>query len=238
MKNFLKKILGKEESAEARRLKQRSVRVRIPVMDSVTFVAANGRSYPIRNLSESGLALVSEGERFPDQASGRIFVGAEGVPAELQVVRRMADEVGAHFAGDTQQIRGLLRRVFVDELQAQAMTEVESERQKAVDSGKPRWFYAPANYELFYVESGAGIIRFELEWNSNVLVFAPDSGLRFGQIDRTGSSDQDKVKHAQSKLVRWHDSVKPEDRQKAARLLENIKGLEAAARQAMQVLLK
>jgi hypothetical protein len=238
MKNFLKKILGKEDSPEARRLKQRSVRVRIPVLDTVTFMASDGRSYPIRNLSESGLALVSKGERFPDEASGRILVGTVEVRAELQVVRRMGDEVGAHFAGDTQEIRGLLRRVFVDELQAQAMTEVESERQKAVDAGKPRWFYAPGNYELFYVESGSEISRFELEWNGNILVYDRDSGVRFGQIDRAGSHEQDKLKHAQSKLVKWRDPVKPEDRKKGARLLENIKGLEASAKQAMQGILR
>lgn len=240
MKNFLKKILGGsgEEEQKGDRQVQRSPRVRLPVLDPAVFVASNGKTYALRNLSESGLALVTEGERFPDKMSGEIVVAGDRAPAELIVVRRMGNEVGVSFAGDSMEVRGLLRRVFVDEFRAQGMTEVDPERQKAVPKGTPHWFYAPGNYELFYVEDQGTVIRFELEWNGNILTFVLGSGLRFGVIDRKPALEEDKVKHAQSSLVKWATEVKAEDRQKGARLLENIKGLESEPRAAMQKLLK
>lgn len=236
MKSLIRKIFGGGEEAKGSSQVQRSPRVRIPTLDPAVFVAANGKTYPLRNLSETGLALVAEGERFPDEVSGEIVVGGLRVGAELQVVRRMGSEVGIQFAGDPMEVRGLLRRVFVDELHAQQMTEVDSERQKAPAAGKPRWFYAPGNYELFYVEDAGKITRFELEWNGNFMVYAAEAGLRFGKIDRNVPAEADKAAHAKSALVSW-GPLEAEDRRKAARMLENIRGLEADARREMQGLL-
>lgn len=236
MKKLLGKLFGGGEEKEGKSRVQRSPRVRIPMLDPAVFVAANGKSYPLRNLSETGLALVAEGERFPDEVSGEIVVGGLRVGAELQVVRRMGSEVGIHFAGDPMAVRGLLRRVFVDELQAQQMTEVDSERQKTPDAGKPRWFYAPGNYELFYVELAGKVARFELEWNGNFMMYAAETGLRFGKIDRNVPAEADKATHAKSMLVHW-GPLQAEDKQKAARMLENIRGLEAEAKSEMQALL-
>ncbi len=237
MKGFLKKILGKEPSLQGGGRKARSPRVRIPVIDQVVFLTPDGKSHPIRNLSETGLALTAENESFPDEVAGEILAGGERVKAKLKVVRRNGNELGAHFSEDPVEVRGLLRRIFSDELKAHGMTEVDPERQKALEAGKPRWFYAPGNYELFYAELDGKIIRFELEWNGNLIVYRQDTGLRYGQIDRSANQEHDKVKHAQSSLVKWADAVKDSDRKKAARLMENIEGLEPSARAALQALL-
>jgi len=235
MNKFLKKILGGETKTKARR--ERSPRVRIPVLDQAVFVSMEGKKFPLLNLSETGLALLSENEHFPEEASGEIHVGGEKVDVKLRVVRRSGNEVGLHFSADSALVRGLLRRVFGSEIQAQAMTEVDPDLQKKVTVGTPHWFYAPGNHELFYVEHEGKVIRFELEWNGNLLVFA-DGSLRFGLIDRRDSHDQDKVKHAQSSLVKWADQVKDADKVKAARMLENIKALDAGAKKQMQDLLR
>jgi|GEM_PF-5138397 len=238
MKNFLKKIFGGPAEEKSFAHKQRSPRVRIPVLDKATFVAANGKTFPLRNLSETGLALSnSSGERFPDEVSGEIHVGGEKVRVELLAVRRSGDEVGVNFANDPSELRGLLRRVFGDELHAQQMSEVDPSHQKEVSQGLPRWFYTPGHYELFFVELEGKVVRFELEWKGNLMVYA-DGGLRFGLIDRRDNQEHDKVKHAQSSLVKWADQVRDEELTKAMRLLENVKDLELAHRAQMQSILQ
>ncbi len=237
MKKFLRRIFGEEKKENPEGHIRRSPRVRIPFVDRAVFVAANGKEFPLRNLSETGLALLNQGDRFPDQVSGVIHVGSEKVDVELLVVRRTNEEVGVYFTNDSSSLRGMLRRVFGDELQAQGMSEVGPEHQKAVAEGKPRWLYAPGNYELFYVELDGKVIRFELEWNGNLLVYA-EGGLRFGLIDRKLAHDQEKVKHAQSSLVKWADQVRQEDKVKAMRILENIKSLGDDTRQQMQRILQ
>jgi hypothetical protein len=237
MKGLLKKIFGGAENPVAAEKKARSARVRIPFLDPAVFISANGQSYQLLNLSETGLALTNKGEHFPNEVSGMIHVGGEAVAVELNVVRRAGSEIGVTFAGDPVELRGLLRRVFGDEIKAQGMSEVDPSKQKEVHRGTPRWFYAPGNYELFYVEDNGEILRFELEWNGNLLVYA-NSLVRFGLVDRKPGEEHDKVKHAQSSLVKWADQVKKEDRQKALRILENIKDLEVAARKQIQGFLK
>lgn len=235
MKGFLKKILGKKNEKEEAGYRARSPRVRIPFIDRAVFLAADGKIYPLRNLSETGLALVCKEGPFPDTAKGEIQVGEEKVPVELRTVRRKGEDVGAHFTSDASALRGLLRRVFGDEIQAQSMTEVGAELQKEVLVGTPRWFYAPGNYELFYVEHEGKLIRFELEWNGNLLAYLNGS-LRMGRIDRKGE-DREKLEHARSSLVTWADQVRAEDKSKALRLLENIQGLDRSPREQMQALL-
>jgi hypothetical protein len=235
MKGFLKKLLG--GGANEPLIHSRSPRVRIPMLDHAVFVDASGRSSPLLNLSETGMALLSEGFRFPDDAEGEIRIGAqEKASAKLRVMWRRGNGVGVHFTSDTKEIRSLLRRVFGDEIHAQMMTEVDAAHQKQVAEGTPHWFYAPGNYELFYVELGGSVARFELEWNGNLLVFS-EGALRFGHVDRRDNFEVDKVKHAQSALVSWAAKVGADEKRKAARLLENIHSLEPEARRQMQKLL-
>ncbi len=230
MGGIFKKLFGQEKPAP-RSFQNRSPRVSIPVVDQTVFVSTNGKTYPLRNISETGLAIATLGEEFPATLKGEIQVAGQSAAAELLVVRRMPDVAGVKILEGAAAVRGLFRRVFVDEIHALEMTEVDSSRQKAVELGQPRWFYAPGNYELFYVEHENRVIRFEMEWNGNLLSFV-DGALRFGTIDRR---DREKVEHAASSLVQWAETVQPEHRQKALRILENIPGLDGQPRQQIQL---
>jgi hypothetical protein len=161
-------------------------------------------------------------------------VGSQSAPIEIEIVRRHGKEIGGRFVGDSTALRGLLRRLFSDEIHALGMTEVDAKSQKSVERGEPHWFYAPGNYELFYVDHEEEIIRFEMEWNGNLISFAEGS-LRTGTVDR---QVREEVSHAQSSLVNWSAEVESSKRFKALRLLENIPGLSAKARQQMQNLLQ
>lgn len=234
MKKFLGKLLGGKSGPEATRQVQRSPRVRLPHLDEAMFVF-EGREFPIRNLSESGMAL--EGEGLPDEASGEIRVSGESVPAKLRVVRRKGRDLGLVITEGNAGVRGLLRRVFADEFRALEMTEVDSGRQKAVELGQPKWFYAPGNYELFFVEHEARILRFEIEWNGQVLVYAAGGSLRFGVVDLDAHA-RSEGGHARSELVKWAQEVAPEAKRKALRIVENVPGLEAPARKQLQEMLR
>ncbi len=231
MTGIFKKMFGGKDKERA--FRERSPRVRVPLVDNAAFVVA-GKSYPLRNLSETGLALSTLGENLPDTLRGEIQVSGEKVAVELLVARRNGDDLGARFGDGAAQVRALLRRIFTDEIRALEMTEVDSSKQKAVEIGQPRWFYAPGNLELFYVEHEGKVIRFEMEWNGNILSFA-DGLLRYGKIDR---ENREEVEHARSSLVKWNDKVDSEHKRKALSLLENIPGLEAQPKQQMQTVLK
>jgi hypothetical protein len=236
MKKILGKIfLGKQEEAPAYRFKQRSPRVRIPLLEEARFVAANGSEYPLRNISESGMALVSAEDRFPDEASGDIKIAGESVSVRLVAVRRNGEDVGVSIADGAAGVRALLRRVFGDEFKALEMTEVDSSKQKAVAEGQPKWFYAPGNFELFYVEDAGKLLRLELEWNGNFLAYSFETGLRFGTVDR--GVVRDAVEHAKASLVKWESTVTPEHKRKALRLIENVAGIDGLVRQQIQSLL-
>jgi len=131
----------------------------------------------------------------------------------------------------------LLRRVFADEFRALEMTEVGSGRQKAVERGEPKWFYAPGNYEVFFVEHEKQILRFEIEWNGQVLVYTAGSSLRFGVVDLDALA-RSEGGHARSELVRWAQEVAPEAKRKALRIVENVPGLEPSAREQLQKILR
>ena len=234
MKKLLGKLLGRApEEPPAPSYLQRSPRVRLPDVDAATFVA-DGREYPIRNLSESGLALVGEG--LPDEVSGQITVGGDGTPVKLKVVRRRGSDLGLLILDGASGVRALLRRVFADEFRALEMTEVDSSHQKAVDLGQPKWFYAPGNYELFFVEHEGKILRFEIEWNGQVLVYSAGS-LRFGVVDLAAQA-RSEGGHARSELVKWAQEVSPETKRKALRLVENVNGLDVSTRKQLQTLLR
>ncbi|MGZ3651804.1 MAG: hypothetical protein ACXVB9_15570 [Bdellovibrionota bacterium] len=234
MKKILGGLFGKKETVVTAKGKiQRSPRVRIPGTEDAQF-SAGGKAYPIRNLSESGLALLSPGERFPDEASGEIQIGGQSVFVKLTTVRRNGDEVGATISDGAAGVRGILRRAFADEFHALEMTEVDARSQKAVEIGQPKWFYAPGNYELFFVEHEEKVIRFEIEWSGSVLAF-DGSQLRFGIVD---GDSRDSVSHARSSLVKWESKVQPEQKRKALRLIENISGLDGNVRKRLQELLR
>ncbi len=234
MKNLFKKILG-GGSADAPKSKiQRSPRVRVSLLDESVFVTAGGKAFPLRNLSETGLALVTNGEPFPDEASGELSVAGQKISLDLRVVRRNGDEVGAVVGNGASELRGLLRRVFADEFHALEMTEVDAKLQKKVALGSPRWFYAPGNYELFFVEHEGKVIRFEMEWNGNFLSY--DNGvLRFGIVEK---DVREAASHARSSLVKWGDEVSADHKRKGLRLLENVPSLEAPIRQQLQKILE
>jgi hypothetical protein len=234
MKKFLGKLLGRnpEESALPT-YANRSPRVRLPEIDAAVLFT-DGREYPIRNLSETGLAI--EGQGLPDEFNGQIRVGTDSAEVKLKVMRRRGSDMGLLITDGASGVRGLLRRVFADEFRAMEMTEVDSSRQKIVELGQPKWFYAPGNYELFFVEHEGKILRFEIEWNGQVLVYSNGS-VRFGVVDSAALARSDGG-HVRSELVMWAQEVLPETRRKALRIVENVSGLEPASRKQLQDLLK
>jgi hypothetical protein len=238
MKKILGKLFGggKEEPETAPHNKhvQRSPRVRIPLLEGSSFVMANGKSYPLRNLSESGLALLAPGEKFPEEASGELRVGTERVAVKIAVVRRNGDECGATINDGAAGVRALLRRAFSDEFKALEMTEVDSSKQKSVEVGTPKWFYTPENYELFYVMHEGKLLRFELEWKGNFLALTPSNTLRFGLVEH---DNRENMSHARASLVKWADTVPREHKVKALRIIENIAGLENDVRKILQGIL-
>lgn len=230
MKAWLSKILPKKE----RELKDRSQRVRLLFRDVVYVVSEHGR-FSVQNLSETGLGFYhKEGTKFSSSFSARVFLNDETIPVQLEVVRSMPDFIGARFIGDRTEVKAALRRFFIDELKASQMSEVASDKIQANEGGKPRWFYAPGNYELFFIENEGRITRVELDLGGRVFV-VQDGELRTGMVPQ---EEKTKPVYAKSQLIQWDAAVQPEDRIKASRVVENILGLTGEEKKQIQNLLE
>ena len=105
-----------------------------------------------------------------------------------------------------------------------------AKRDVRLDAGN---VHAPGSVELFYVENGGELKRFEVEWGGNVLVW-DGKQLRFGTVD---PEHRESLSHARSSIVNWSSELSPKILKKALRILENVQGLDAAILERMRGIL-
>jgi len=232
--SFIKKFFFENKPQVTGGKKERSPRVRLLLGDGASLETSLG-TFRLLNLSESGCGVLVENRQFPKTFEGTLVLGGESVNVGLEVARIDGDFVGIHFLGDTSPLRAALRRLFTEEIKATEMSEVDSSRLAKGEDGHPRWFYAPENYELFFLESKGKIKRFELEWNGRVVAAADGEPLRTGTIQPL---QREKPDHSKSSLVNWDKELREDDKSKAVRILENIPGLDAIAREKLVLLIK
>jgi hypothetical protein len=210
----------------APKVRERSTRIRLLLSDGARLETADG-AYPLLNLSESGIGMLCEAGQMPQRVAGRLFLGSEILAVELEIVRRDGSHAGARFLGDGAAVRSALRRLFTEEIRATEMSEVDSNFLAGEGEGRPRWFYAPGNYELFFLEGEGGVLRVEIEWNGKVISARPGEPCKVGRIE---AEERHKPGHAKSALVSWEGEAEDADRAKAVRIIENISGLEPETR--------
>jgi hypothetical protein len=228
-------LFGKgKPKPEEKKFSERSPRVRLLLSDAASLETAEG-PLPLQNISETGAAFA--GQRVKGESlRGTLRIGTESIAVELFVTRSGENSFGAHFVKGGAEVRSALRRLFTDELRATEMSEVAGDHLKApAEPGRPRWFYAPGNYELFFLEDGGKVRRLELEWKGAILAYASDQPLRQGMLD---AEDREKPAHARAALVKWLPEVDPAARAKAVRIVENIPGLDAELKRQISALLE
>ena len=218
--NFFRALFSKRVK------KERSPRIRLLLSDGAKLETPEG-VFAIVNLSETGLSVIAENSALPTRTSGKLVLSQEAVPIDIEVVRRNGGQLGARFLGDVQPVRSLLRRIFRDEMKATEMSEIDAAYLAREESGAPRWFYAPGNYELFLLEANAQVVRAELGWNDRIVVAATGVGARSGTIP---AEVREEPTHKKSALVRWDSALAEADRSKAVRIVENIPGIEPGLR--------
>lgn len=221
-------LFGKKPRAQV----DRPSRIRLLGSDKARFECKQG-IFAIRNLSESGVGLQLPSDIEDESLEGILFFGEHNCPVVLDVAYCKDGILGARFS-DASVVRGMLRRFFGDESNASTMSEVGTEKLSLPVEGKPRWFYSPANYELFFVEDKNEIIRLDLDLNGKFFSASKDHALRVGLVMPENRSQP---AHTKSLLVNWMDKVVLADQQKAERVIENIPGLTAEERKKLQALL-
>lgn len=212
---------------------ERSNRIRLLGSDNARFECAKG-VFPIRNLSETGVGLFCEKNITDETLEGVLFFGDQNCPLVLEIAYSSKGALGARFS-DASVVRGMIRRSFSDENFASTMSEVDAEKLKIPLEGKPRWFYSPANYELFFIEKDSKIVRVDLDLNGKFFSAASDQPLRVGDVRPESITSPTYVR---SSLVKWLDKVEELDRKKAERVLQNISGLTDVERQKLIELLR
>lgn len=232
MKSWLAKLFG---SAHRTPL-ERSPRVTLLQGEEVYFEAA-GERYGIRNLSETGVGLEKADAQLEKGAvlEGRLWLLGREIAVRLEVMYANGPLIGAKFLGDTRPVRSALVHLFREEVQAKKMSEVAPERLAREGEGSPRWFYAPGNYELYFLERDGEILRIELNLNGRVLTRERGGVLRMGLISEEGRT---KPSHARASLVEWQAAPDEGERAKAERVLRNIPSLPPELRDKLAAFLK
>ncbi len=82
---------------------------------------------------------------------------------KLEVMRKDGFFIGAKFIEGAAEIRAKLKKQFNEEIRATEMSEVAADHLMNEEKvGKPRWFYAPGNYELFFTEQDGRVLKLEM----------------------------------------------------------------------------
>jgi hypothetical protein len=232
--NFLKKLFGFGSAETDNSRTSRSPRIRLLLADGARFETSEG-AFPLLNISESGLGLLAEDGLNPGQYGGMLYLGGESLDVKIEVVRRTGTFAGARFLSNSDVVRATLRRLFLEEIRATEMNEVASGALREGVQGIPRWYYAPGNYELFFVEVDGRPQHLEMEWNGRIVSVGKDETARTGTIF---PEDRDKPSHAKANLVHWTGSLEDDDRAKAIRILENVPGLDPRTRGMLVAMLR
>lgn len=201
----------------------RSPRVSLLNGEEVYFEHADAR-FNVRNLSDTGLGMDRADRSLSKGAvlEGRLCLLSKEIPARLEIMWVADTTLGGRFLGDSRPIRAVLVDLFREEIQATGMSEVASERLVKEGEGSPRWFYAPGNYELFFLEKDGQVLRFDLDMNGRIFAAERGGRLRTGTIRR---EDRNKPSYAKSDLIQWNEKVDDADRVKAERVINNIQPL-------------
>lgn len=191
--------------------------------EEISFTAA-GQDFPVGNLSETGLSLKNAPFAPQTRLRGSLRFAGKEIPVELEVVRRAQEEVGARLLEGGDLLGAEMQRLFADELQATRMSEVSAESLQTSEAGRPHWFYAPGNFELYFVESEGRILNAHVSWNERLVSAKAGEKARAGRMPE---ESRDKPAHSRSSLVQWQSELTDADRYKALRIVENIRGLDA-----------
>lgn len=232
----MKSWLGKLWGSKQRTLQQRSPRVTLLRGEEVFFETADER-YEIRNLSETGVGLASRELLLEPGAvlEGRLWLLGREIAVRVEVMHAHGAMIGAKFLGDTRPVRSALLNLFGDEVQALQMSEVSSEHVDMSRDGNPRWFYAPGNYELFFLEEAGEILRLELNLNGRVFLRERGGVLRMGFI---AEEVRHEVGRDRASLIEWLPAPDEVERTKAERVLMNMPALAPELRARLGIFLR
>lgn len=190
--------------------------------EEISFFAA-GQEFQVGNLSETGLSLKDPELTPQSRLRGNLRFAGKEFPIELEIVRQSEGEAGARLLKGGEELGAEMQRLFADELQAGRMSEVSAGHLQAEESGRPHWFYAPGNFELYFVEKEGRILNAHISWNDHLVSAKAGEKARAGRMPEEG---RDKPAHSKSALVQWQAELSDADRFKALRIVENIRGLD------------
>jgi hypothetical protein len=190
--------------------------------EKISFSAA-GEEFRVGNISESGMSLLHPELTPQSRWRGILHLAGKEIPVELEIVRQSGSEAGGRLLKGGEELGAEMQRLFADELQATRMSEVSSGHLQTEEEGRPHWFYAPGNFELYFVEKEGRIMAAHISWNDRLVSAKLGEKARAGRMPE---ENRDKLTHSKSALVEWQATLTDADRYKALRIVENVKGLD------------
>ncbi len=208
----------------------RATRVEVIPFHDVTLKIFTGvsdeKGLNLSNISASGIgANPCDGMPLPlkgDIISASVVFPDGRFPVTLRVAHASELALGCAFIAEFSNLKAEILRFFSVELAAKELVEVNALILKAEPDGQPRLFRGRNNCELFLVEYGGKIVRFQLSFFGNYIEGGDGLKTKLGFLTL---AQTDKPKYKGSSLVRLVSELSPEILQNAMKFIENIKAL-------------
>lgn len=221
----------------------RSQRIRFAEEEKIFFSLSNPAArFPVENLSESGLGLcvLKEIPELPVCLNGTLSLDKQEIPLSAEIVRESSHYLGCRILKGNKEVRQLLNAYFQTEFFATQMKEVQIGSLRGEGAGRPRWFYAPHDYELYVLEKEKNIVKLQLSFGEHVVLGKLGERLRYGTISESETEIEAGKEPETKKIfsISWKPLVSEEARILAIRIIENINPLSPRDRNQLKLILR
>ena len=213
---MLSNLFKKKKSITDRR-----PRIRLILNEEHIFKGSDGESYQIVNLSESGTGLLSKSplKNKIDIIQGSMVIAGKNLPTSLKVVHQSGAYLGCKFSELSSELRRAIVSNFQLEFSALEMKEVSANHLKISSEGKPKWFFSPNNFELFFSELNGEITSAETSLHGKIMQFSKGNPPKFGILS---NEHRDEPSHSKADLIQWQQDLDPMELKNVVRVIENI----------------
>lgn len=212
---------------------ERAPRITITPLHNISFHLREPFELPdikVGNISSTGIGFLrdtmSEELKDIDIFKGDLVHHGNDSKIETRNVHCTPKILGCAFLRNFDAVKGVIHRYFNLELAAMDLAKVSHNVLKKVPDGTPHWFQKRGDCELYYVEDGAEIVRFNLTFFGNYIEFERGKELVYGRIVDEEPEDQDEPRrYGFNEFVLAEPAIPPDVVVGAVNFVMNIEGL-------------
>ena len=203
---------------------KRPIRFRVNHIHRVKFLTMNNEEIQICNISCEGIGLQTSSFPLKPHKSqlinGTLIINEKPLKAVLKVAY-VTEVVGCSIVNFENFEKHVIAEYFSHELAALALYPLSSENLKKDPDGKANCLVGEDNCELFFVENGKKLVKFNITLFGTYMEVNRDKVIYFGKVLDT--DDSGPLKYKKSDLIEaLNFKVTPELKEGMVRFISNI----------------